>query len=174
MRSSEPSFKSTIKEMLRQITADDRFPDFKLFQAAVRDLCGAYPKEQKYLLSIDKTWYTICCRCAAQGTEDQINAEAASRYLQSELMTEQKWAEYISHCLIYAMAEVKDKPEERRYGPKNGVDSFDSLQTELLMTAELTVACSAFDDEDPQTENLFPDVLDLNYASAISAFEEDD
>lgn len=104
------TFENIILDALRAGGTQD-FPPFHIFQAAIGDLAGDYPRERKFLgKTADSKYYGLCIKTVDSIREGRsVNIDPAAQYLQKECMVEKDWAEYITKAMVGAFAAFKGK-----------------------------------------------------------------
>lgn len=102
------TFEHIILEALKVGGTQD-FPPFNIFQAAIGDLAGDYPKEKNFLLRIADERYYGLCEKAADGLRagNTSGMNAAAQYLQDKYMVDNGWSKYITRAMAQAFAEHK-------------------------------------------------------------------
>lgn len=104
----DTKFENIIREALKT-GGTQEFPPFKIFQAAIGDLAGDFPKEKTFLLKLaDEQYYDLCKKAADSLWEGNAGGTGiASQYLQDKYVVENEWSEYITWSMAYAFAEHK-------------------------------------------------------------------
>lgn len=79
--------------------------DIEKLKSAIHDLCGAFPKEQKFLLNnMDEDFLKICMRAKyAEESEIKTVAGKAADHLIKERMVDAGWAHSISEQFVFGM-----------------------------------------------------------------------